>query len=83
MMTRRKWYTHDFLVESQKLLERAPNSKDAGLTLPAEGLPKISTPLPPGWDIACYDGNPRNQGFHGVDGSCVNRTLHMASDEEV
>ncbi|GFV29689.1 hypothetical protein TNCV_330551 [Trichonephila clavipes] len=33
---------HDFLAESQKLLERAPSSKDAGLTPPAEGLLHIS-----------------------------------------
>ncbi|GFV19299.1 hypothetical protein TNCV_3225591 [Trichonephila clavipes] len=37
-MTRQKWYTHDFLAESQNLLERAPTSKVAGLTPPAEGL---------------------------------------------
>ncbi|GFS86722.1 uncharacterized protein TNCV_2407351 [Trichonephila clavipes] len=46
MMTRRKWYTHDFLAESQKLLERAPTSKNAGLALPAEGLSNISKYLP-------------------------------------
>ncbi|GFX01470.1 uncharacterized protein TNCV_1864441 [Trichonephila clavipes] len=34
-------------------------------------------------DFACYDGNPRNQGLVGVDGACVNKTLHMAPEEEV
>ncbi|GFX37590.1 hypothetical protein TNCV_3201141 [Trichonephila clavipes] len=29
-------------------------------------------------DFACYNGNPRNQGLVGVDGACVNKTLHMA-----
>ncbi|GFS97800.1 uncharacterized protein TNCV_2017781 [Trichonephila clavipes] len=42
MTTRIKWYTHVFLAESQKLLERAPTSKDAGLTPPAERLSNIS-----------------------------------------
>ncbi|GFV51221.1 hypothetical protein TNCV_2545701 [Trichonephila clavipes] len=54
MLRRRKWYTHDFLEESQKL----PTSKDAVLTPPEEGLSSISKypgHLP---DIACYDGNP-------------------------
>ncbi|GFY31097.1 uncharacterized protein TNCV_4360041 [Trichonephila clavipes] len=41
MITRRKWYTHDFLAESQKLLKRAPTSKDAGLAPPVEGLSNI------------------------------------------
>ncbi|GFV63366.1 uncharacterized protein TNCV_3286081 [Trichonephila clavipes] len=82
-MTRRKWYMQDFLAESQKLLERVPTSKDAGLTPPAEGMSNTSKypgHLP---DIACYDGNPRNQGLVGVDGACVNKTLHMAPEEEV
>ncbi|GFT84655.1 hypothetical protein TNCV_538821 [Trichonephila clavipes] len=39
-MTRRKWNTHDFLDESQKLLERAPTSTDADLTPPMEELLK-------------------------------------------
>ncbi|GFV24653.1 uncharacterized protein TNCV_3339691 [Trichonephila clavipes] len=67
MRTSRKWYTQDFLMELQKLHERAPTSKDAGLTPPAEGLSNISKypgHLP---DIASYDGNPRNQGLVGVD----------------
>ncbi|PRD28034.1 UNVERIFIED_CONTAM: hypothetical protein NCL1_33666 [Trichonephila clavipes] len=67
MMTRRKWWTHDFLAESQKRLERAPASKDACLTPTAEGLPNISKHpghLP---GIDCYDGNPRYQGLVGVD----------------
>ncbi|GFT84644.1 hypothetical protein TNCV_4197051 [Trichonephila clavipes] len=42
MMTRRKWNTHDFLAESQKLLERAPTSTDADLTPPMEELLNIS-----------------------------------------
>ncbi|GFT11664.1 uncharacterized protein TNCV_264571 [Trichonephila clavipes] len=82
-MTRRKWYTHDFLAESHKLLEKAPTSKGAGLTSPAEGLSNISKypgHLP---DIACCDGNPRNEGLVRVDGACVNKTLHMAPEEEV
>ncbi|GFU95695.1 hypothetical protein TNCV_2923261 [Trichonephila clavipes] len=32
--------------------------------------------------FACYDGNPRNQGLVGVDGACVNKTLHMAPEEK-
>ncbi|GFY18196.1 uncharacterized protein TNCV_2046021 [Trichonephila clavipes] len=75
-MTRRKWCTHDFLAESQKLLERASISKDADLTPPAEGLSNISKypgHLP---DFTCYDGNPRNQGLVGVDGACVNKTSY-------
>ncbi|GFV43398.1 uncharacterized protein TNCV_886361 [Trichonephila clavipes] len=81
-MTRRKWYTHDFLAESQKLLERAPISKDAGLIPPAEGLSNINKypgHLP---DIARYDGNSRNQGLVGVDGVCVKKALHMALEED-
>ncbi|GFS90534.1 uncharacterized protein TNCV_4097351 [Trichonephila clavipes] len=80
-MTRRKWYTQDFLEESQKLFERAPTSKDAGLTPSAKGLSNIRKyprRLP---DIACYDGNPRNQGIVGIDGACVHKTLHMALEE--
>ncbi|GFV92762.1 uncharacterized protein TNCV_1376121 [Trichonephila clavipes] len=80
-MTRRKWYTHDFLAESQKLLERGPTSKDAGLTPLAEGMSNISKY--PGHLPACYDDNPRNQGLVGVDGACVNKTLHMAPEEDV
>ncbi|GFV15849.1 uncharacterized protein TNCV_988321 [Trichonephila clavipes] len=81
-MTRRRCYTHDFLAESQKLLERAPTSKDAGLTPPVQGLSNISKypgHLP---DIAYYDGSPRNQGLVGVDGACVKKTHHMASEED-
>ncbi|GFS87568.1 uncharacterized protein TNCV_2941701 [Trichonephila clavipes] len=79
----RKWYTHDFLGESQNLLKRAPTNKDAGLKPPAEGLSNISKysgHLP---DIDCYDGNPRNQGLIGADGTCVNKTLHMVPEKEV
>ncbi|GFX06588.1 uncharacterized protein TNCV_3018221 [Trichonephila clavipes] len=82
-MTRRKWYTHVFLAESQELLERAPTSKVAGLTPLADELLNIGTypgHLP---DIACYDGNPRNQSLVGVYGASVNETLHMASEEEI
>ncbi|GFU13762.1 uncharacterized protein TNCV_939761 [Trichonephila clavipes] len=64
---------HDFLAESQNLLEISPTSKDAGLTPPVEGLSnvsKYSEHLP---DIACYDGNPRNQGLIGVDGTCTKK----------
>ncbi|GFU09671.1 uncharacterized protein TNCV_5027171 [Trichonephila clavipes] len=71
MMTRGKWNTNDFLAESQKLLEKAPTSKDAGLTSPAERMSNISKypgHLP---DFNCYDGNPRNQGLVGIDGACV------------
>ncbi|GFY24398.1 uncharacterized protein TNCV_1014461 [Trichonephila clavipes] len=69
--------------KSQKRLEKAPTSKDADLIPPAEGLSNIREypgHLP---DIACYDGKPRNQGLVGVDGACVNNTLHMAPEEEV
>ncbi|GFW20547.1 transposable element Tc1 transposase [Trichonephila clavipes] len=65
-------------AESQKLLEKAPTSKDAGLTPPAERMSNITKypgHLP---DFACFDGNPRNQGLVGVDGACVNKTLCMA-----
>ncbi|GFV25516.1 uncharacterized protein TNCV_1147861 [Trichonephila clavipes] len=82
-MTRRNWYTHDFLAESQKLLEKAPTSKDTVLTPPAEGLSNISKyprHLP---DFACCDGNSRNQSLVGVVGACVNKTLPMAPEEEV
>ncbi|GFU53526.1 uncharacterized protein TNCV_3169551 [Trichonephila clavipes] len=72
-MTSRKWYAHEFLAESQKLLERAPTSKDAGLTPPVEGLSNISKYPGHLSDIVCYDGNPRNQGLAGVDGDCKTR----------
>ncbi|GFX53768.1 uncharacterized protein TNCV_1597141 [Trichonephila clavipes] len=83
MKTLRKWQTQDFLVESQKLLERAHTSKVAGLTPPAEG--QSNTNKHPGHlpDIAFYDGNPCNQGLVGVDGTRVNKTLHMALEEEI
>ncbi|GFX29072.1 uncharacterized protein TNCV_2072231 [Trichonephila clavipes] len=83
MLTRRKWYMNDFLAESQKLLERAPTSKDAGLQPPVEGLSNFSKypwHLP---DITCYYGNRRNQGLVGVNGACVNKALHMVPEEEV
>ncbi|GFV44186.1 uncharacterized protein TNCV_1825531 [Trichonephila clavipes] len=83
IMTRRKWYTHDFLAESQKRPEKVTTSKDAGLTPPAEGMPNISKYTGHLLDFACYDGNPRNQGLVGVNGACVNKTLHMAPEEEV
>ncbi|GFW74684.1 uncharacterized protein TNCV_962591 [Trichonephila clavipes] len=73
----------DFLAKSQKLLERASTSKDVGLTPSEEELSNISkypVHLP---DIACYDGSPRNQGLVGIDGACVNKTLHVAPEEEV
>ncbi|GFS71169.1 uncharacterized protein TNCV_5049561 [Trichonephila clavipes] len=82
-MTHRKWYTHDFLAESQKLLEKVPTSKDAGLTPTAEGMSNISKypgHLP---DFTCYDGNPRKQGLVRVDEACVNKTLHKAPEEDV
>ncbi|GFY04832.1 uncharacterized protein TNCV_3952391 [Trichonephila clavipes] len=41
-MARRNRYTHDFLAESQKLIEKAPTSKDAGLAPPVEGMSNIS-----------------------------------------
>ncbi|GFW11673.1 uncharacterized protein TNCV_43081 [Trichonephila clavipes] len=82
-MTRRKWYMHDFLAESLKLLETAPTSNEAGLTPLAEGLSNISKYLGHLLDIICYDGNPLNQGLFEVDGACVNKTLHMALDEKV
>ncbi|GFV20269.1 uncharacterized protein TNCV_989311 [Trichonephila clavipes] len=82
-MTRRKWYTQGFLAESQKLLERVPTIKDAGLTPPAEGLLNISKYPEHLQDITCYDGNPRDQGPVGVDGAWVNKSLHMAPEDEV
>ncbi|GFX90753.1 uncharacterized protein TNCV_3165841 [Trichonephila clavipes] len=78
-MTRRKWYTHDFLAESQKLLERAPIS-NAGRAPPRDRLSNISKYSSCLLDIACYDDNPRNEGLVGVN---VNKTLHMAPVEEV
>ncbi|GFV32024.1 uncharacterized protein TNCV_1687971 [Trichonephila clavipes] len=83
MTTRRKRYTNEFLLESQKLLEREPTSKDAGLTLLAEGLSNIGKYPGHLLDIVCYDGNPRNKSLVGVDGTCVNKTLHMVPEEEV
>ncbi|GFT06110.1 uncharacterized protein TNCV_1595281 [Trichonephila clavipes] len=83
MKTRRKWYVHGFRVELQKLIENAPTSKDASLTQSAVGLSNISKypGNPP--DIACYNDIPRNQDLVGIDGVCVNRTLHMVPEEEV
>ncbi|GFV87915.1 uncharacterized protein TNCV_781961 [Trichonephila clavipes] len=72
MMTHRKWNTYDFLTESQKLIERVHTSKNASLTPLVKRLSNISKysgHLP---DIACYDGNPGNQGLVGVDGPCIN-----------
>ncbi|GFV81903.1 uncharacterized protein TNCV_1057901 [Trichonephila clavipes] len=66
-----------------KMLERAPTSKDAGLTPTEERMSNISKypgHLP---DFDYYDGNPRNQGLVGVDGACIDKTLHMAPEEEV
>ncbi|GFW65309.1 uncharacterized protein TNCV_395751 [Trichonephila clavipes] len=54
MKTRRKWYTHDFLAESRKLLEKVSTSKDTGHTRPKEGMSNISKyprHLP---DLACF-----------------------------
>ncbi|GFU52052.1 uncharacterized protein TNCV_3224781 [Trichonephila clavipes] len=70
-------------MESQKLLEKAPTSKDVGLTPAAEGMSNIGKypgHLPV---FSCYDGNPRSQGLVRVDGACVNKTLHMVPEEEV
>ncbi|GFW62064.1 uncharacterized protein TNCV_1684951 [Trichonephila clavipes] len=83
MMTRRNGYTYDCLAESQKLLERASTRKDTGLTPPGEGLSNISKYPGRVPDITCYDGNSHNQGIVGVDGACVNKTLHMGPEEEV
>ncbi|GFT95727.1 homeotic protein female sterile [Trichonephila clavipes] len=60
----------DFLSESQKLLEKELTSKDEGLTPPTEGLSNISNYLGHLPNIACNDGNSRNQGLVGVDGAC-------------
>ncbi|GFU69369.1 uncharacterized protein TNCV_3210331 [Trichonephila clavipes] len=82
-MIRKKWYTQEFLAESEKLLETAPTTKDAGLTPPTEGLSSLSKypgHLP---DIACYHGNLRNQSLVGVDWTCVNMTFHNSLDKEV
>ncbi|GFU56074.1 hypothetical protein TNCV_3405371 [Trichonephila clavipes] len=51
------------LRKSQKLLKKAPTSKDAGLKPPMDGMSNISKY--PGYlpDFTCYDGNPRNQGL--------------------
>ncbi|GFV42502.1 uncharacterized protein TNCV_1293801 [Trichonephila clavipes] len=60
-MTRIKWYTQDFLAESQKLLEKAPTSKEEGLTPPTKGMSNISKYswlLP---DFACCNGNQSSQ----------------------
>ncbi|GFV79777.1 uncharacterized protein TNCV_1726021 [Trichonephila clavipes] len=84
MMARRKGCTQDFLAESQKLLERVPNSKDEDIKLRTEGLSNIrKIPLGHLSDITCYDGNPNNQALVGGDGGCVNKALHMATEEEV
>ena len=34
-------------------------------------------------NIACYDGNRRNQVIIRVDGACVNKTLQMAPEDEI
>ncbi|GFX45341.1 uncharacterized protein TNCV_1026011 [Trichonephila clavipes] len=68
MMTRRKWYTHDFLAESQKLLEKAPTSKDADLTPPAEGMSNINKYPEHFPYFAYYVNNPLSQSLIGVDG---------------
>ncbi|GFV54212.1 uncharacterized protein TNCV_2163041 [Trichonephila clavipes] len=75
--------SHIFEILMEILKNGFHPNKDAGLTAPAEGLSNISKypgHLP---DIACYDGNPRKQGLSGVDWTYVNKTLHMAPEEEV
>ncbi|GFY36015.1 uncharacterized protein TNCV_4843871 [Trichonephila clavipes] len=83
MTTGRKGYTHNFLVEAQKLLERAPTNNDADLAPCVEGLSDISQYLGQFPDIAFYDGSPRSQGLTGVNEACVNKTNHMVPEEEV
>ncbi|GFU75153.1 uncharacterized protein TNCV_2055961 [Trichonephila clavipes] len=78
----RKWCTHDFLAESQKLLEKAPTSKDAGLTLPADGKLNIGKYLGHLPDFACYDSNPRNQGLVRVGGACYATSAHKGRSVE-
>ena len=77
----RKWYTHDSHVESQKLLEKASISNDAGFTSMAKWAANIREYPGHLSNIACYDGNPRNQILIGVDWICVNKTLLMASEQ--
>ncbi|GFS58807.1 uncharacterized protein TNCV_4271131 [Trichonephila clavipes] len=71
---------HDFLAESLKLIEKAPTSKDAGLSPTQERMSNINKY--PGYlpDFTCYDGNPRNQSLVEFDWACENKTLHMAPD---
>ncbi|GFY18444.1 uncharacterized protein TNCV_2396721 [Trichonephila clavipes] len=64
-MTRRKWYTQEFLSKAQKLLEKEPTCKDTDLTPKAEGISNINKYPGHLRDIACYDGNPRSQGLVG------------------
>ena len=74
---------HDGHVEPQKHLERVSSSNDAALTLLAEGVANISKYPRHLSDIAGYDGNPCNQVLVRVYGTCLNKTLHMAPEEEV
>ncbi|GFX89161.1 hypothetical protein TNCV_20571 [Trichonephila clavipes] len=61
----------------QKLLKKAPTSKDACLTPPAEGMSNISKYLVHLPETVCYDGIPRNQGLVGVDGACLSSDLNQ------
>ncbi|GFT58014.1 hypothetical protein TNCV_3415691 [Trichonephila clavipes] len=76
----------DYLAESQKLLERAPTSKDTGIPPPSEGMIYISKY--PGYlpDIACYNGHPRTKASSESTGPCCldsYMTLHMAPEEDL
>ncbi|GFU73391.1 hypothetical protein TNCV_2443491 [Trichonephila clavipes] len=66
MVTRRKWYSQDFLAESQKLLERRRPRKDAGFKPPVLGtVPNITnTPVSPGYRLLRRQ-STRNQGLVG------------------
>ncbi|GFW62377.1 uncharacterized protein TNCV_290511 [Trichonephila clavipes] len=74
----RKWYTHDFLAESQKLLKKAPTRKDACITPPAEGMSNISKYSGHLLDFTCYDGNPRTSALKCASApSCWNHILAL------
>ncbi|GFX05601.1 hypothetical protein TNCV_3435051 [Trichonephila clavipes] len=62
--------------------ERPPAKMQASHRRP-EGLSNISKSPGHPPNIACYDGNPCNQALVGVDGNCVNKSLHMAPEEEI
>ncbi|GFX00067.1 hypothetical protein TNCV_3080631 [Trichonephila clavipes] len=81
-MTRRKWYTQEFLRNHKNCSKEHPSAKMQASYCRWRDCQTLAKPRESP-DIACYDGNPRNPGFVGVNGACVNKTLLMAPEEEV